>query len=115
MAYTADVNRWRGPEQEPYRPHMLDSPWHPGWIAVTVLGFIIWWPIGLALLFFPLGSRKMGCWSHQDRWSNKMERMQYKMERMRNHMERRGFGFGGPPSSGNRALEIGRASCRERV
>ncbi|MEA2917102.1 MAG: hypothetical protein QOJ15_9183, partial [Bradyrhizobium sp.] len=23
MAYTADVNRWRGPEQEPHRPHML--------------------------------------------------------------------------------------------
>jgi hypothetical protein len=59
MAYTADINRWRGPESEPYRPHMLDSPWHPGWIAVTVLGFIIWWPIGLALLFFTLGSRKM--------------------------------------------------------
>ena len=33
MAYTADVNRWRGPtpEGEAYRPpHMLDSPWHPG-------------------------------------------------------------------------------------
>ena len=60
MAYTADVNRWRGPvEEPPYRPHMLDSPWHPGWIAVTILGFLIWWPIGLALLFFTLGSRKM--------------------------------------------------------
>ena len=90
MAYTADVNRWRGPAEEPYRPHMLDTPWHPGWIAVTVLGFIIWWPIGLALLFFTLGSRKMACWSNQDRWSNKMERMQYKMERMSNRMERRG-------------------------
>ena len=71
MAYTADVNRWRGPVEEPYyRPHMLDSPWHPGWIAVTVLGFLIWWPIGLALLLFTLGSRKMGCWN-QDRWGNK--------------------------------------------
>ena len=100
MAYTADVNRWRGPTEESYRPpHMLESPWHPGWIAVTILGFIIWWPIGLALLFFTLGSRKMGCWSHQDRWQNKMERMQYKMERMRGRMERRGFPFGGfgPP------------------
>ena len=68
MAYTADVNRWRGPTEEVHRPHMFDSPWHPGWIAVTVLGFIIWWPIGLALLFFTLGSRKMGCWSNQDRF-----------------------------------------------
>ena len=106
MAYTADVNRWRGPsdQQQQYeRPHMLDTPWHPGWIAVTILGFIIWWPVGLALLFFTLGSRRMSCWSNQDRWQSKMERMQYKMDRMRGRMERRGFGFGfGPPSSGNR-------------
>ena len=95
-------------------PHMLDSPWHPGWIAVTVLGFIIWWPIGLALLFFTLGSRKMGCWSHGDRWSNKMERMQYKMERMKNRMERRGFPFG-PPSSGNRAFDEYRMETLRRL
>ena len=107
MAYTADVNRWRGPESEPYRPHMFDSPRHPGWIAVTVLGFIIWWPIGLALLFFTLGSRKMGCWSHQDRWSNKMERM-------RGRMERRGFPFG-PPTSGNRAFDEYRMETLRRL
>src|ERR1700719_2277881 len=107
MAYTADVNRWRGPAEEPYRPHMLDSPWHPGWIAVTVLGFLIWWPIGLALLFFTLGSRKMGCWSHQDRWSNKMERM-------RNRMERSGFPFG-PSSSGNRAFDEYRMETLRRL
>ena len=107
MAYTADVNRWRGPAEETYRPHMLDSPWHPGWIAVTILGFIIWWPIGLALLFFTLGSRKMGCWSHQDRWQNKMERM-------RGRMERRGFPFGSP-SSGNRAFDEYRMETLRRL
>src|SRR5260370_4857083 len=97
MAYTADVNRWRGPAEEPhYRPHMLDSPWHPGWIAVTVLGFIIWWPIGLALLFFTLGSRKMACSSNGDRFSNKMERMQYKMQRMPDLLDLPGFPFGPP-------------------
>ncbi|WP_027579744.1 DUF2852 domain-containing protein [Bradyrhizobium sp. Ai1a-2] len=118
MAYTADVNRWRGPVEESYRPRMSESPWHPGWIAVTILGFIIWWPIGLALLFYTLGSRKMGCWSHhdQDRWQNKMERMQYKMDRMRDRMERRGFGFGfGPPSSGNRAFDEYRAETLQRL
>src|ERR671923_2431495 len=119
MAYTADVNRWRGPTpqgEEYYRPHMLDTPWHPGWIAVTILGFIIWWPIGLALLFFTLGSRKMSCWSHGDRWQNKMERMQYKMDRMRDRMERRGFGWGfGPPSSGNRAFDEYRAETLQRL
>ena len=116
MAYTADVNRWRGPnpDEQSYRPRMLESPWHPGWIAVTILGFLIWWPIGLALLFFTLGSRKMGCWSNQDRWQNKMERMQWKMERMRDRMERHGFGFG-PPSSGNRAFDEYRTETLQRI
>jgi Protein of unknown function (DUF2852) len=118
MAYTADVNRWRGPVEEPYRPRMFESPWHPGWIAVTILGFIIWWPIGLALLFYTLGSRKMSCWSYsdRDRWANKMERMQYKMDRMRDRMERRGFGWGfGPPSSGNQAFDEYRAETLRRL
>ena len=119
MASPADVNRWRGPSdqyQRYDRPRMLDTPWHPGWIAVTILGFIIWWPIGLALLFFTLGSRRMSCWSHPDRWQNKMEKMQYKMDRMRDRMERRGFGFGfGPPSSGNRAFDEYRAETLQRL
>jgi uncharacterized protein DUF2852 len=116
MAYTADVNRWRGPTEEQYRPHMLESPWHPGWIAVTILGFLIWWPIGLALLFFTLGSRKMGCWNHGDRWQNKMERMQFKMDRMRDRMERGGFGFPfGASSTGNRAFDEYRADTLRRL
>ena len=49
----------------------------------------------------------MGCWSHQDRWSNKMERM-------RNRMERGGFPFG-PPSSGNRAFDEYRMETLRRL
>ena len=42
MAYTADVPRWSGPTENDYRrPGMMESPWHPGWIALTVLGFIM--------------------------------------------------------------------------
>ena len=99
MAYTADVNRWRGPVDEPYdRPRMRI---HPGMVIATILGFLFWWPVGLAFLFFTLRSTTMGCWNqnHVDRWQNKMERMQDKMERMRNRMERRGFPFG-PPKIG---------------
>jgi Protein of unknown function (DUF2852) len=114
MAYTADVHRWRGPDQESCRPRMLESPWHPGWIAVTVLGFMFWWPVGLAFLLFTLGSRKMGCWGHGDRWGRKMERMQYKMDRMRHRMDRGGFGFG-PPSSGNRAFDEYRMQTLQRL
>lgn len=111
MANTADLNRWGGSSQQPYDPPMqMRRPWH---IALIVLGFIVWWPVGLALLFFSLGSRKMGCWD-QGRFDGKMERMQYKMERMRNRMERRGFGFG-PPSSGNRAFDEYRVETLKRL
>jgi hypothetical protein len=114
MAYTADVNQWRGPVEEPYRPRMHI---HPGMVIATILGFVFWWPVGLAFLIFTLRRTSMGCWSHQDRWQNKMERMQYKMERMRGHMERRGFGFGGfgPPSSGNRAFDEYRMETLRRL
>jgi hypothetical protein len=114
MAYTADVHRWRGPAEESHRPHLFENPWHPGWIALTVLGFIFWWPVGLALLFYTIGSRKMGCWTHSDRFENKMARMQDKMERMRGRMERRGFPFG-PPSSGNRAFDEYRVETLRRL
>ena len=59
----------------------------------------------------------MGCWSHSDRFENKMQRMQDKMERMRGRMERRGFGgFGfGPPSSGNRAFDEYRMETLRRL
>lgn len=114
MSDTADHYRWRGPAGA-YAPNYSYAP-RPFLIAATVLGFIVWWPIGLALLFYSLGSRKMGCWSHE-RFENKMQRMQNKMERMRGRMEQRGFGgFGfGPPSSGNRAFDDYRMETLRRL
>ncbi|HEY8290533.1 MAG TPA: DUF2852 domain-containing protein [Acetobacteraceae bacterium] len=47
--------------------------WHPlGMsrgvsIAVTILGFILWWPIGLAILISMIWSRRMGCWGRRQR------------------------------------------------
>jgi hypothetical protein len=119
MSDTADHYRWRGPAGGYPEPYARVAP-RPVWIAAIVLGFIVWWPIGLALLFYSFGSRKMGCWS-QDRFENKMQRMQGKMERMRDRMERRGFGgfgqgFGfGPPSSGNRAFDEYRTETLRRL
>jgi hypothetical protein len=115
MANTADYDRWNGPNHMqgqqgcyPY-PRFMNAPWHPLRIVLIVLGFMVWWPIGLAILFFTLGSRKMGCWSN-DRFENKMQRM-------RDHMERRGFGFRGfgAPSSGNRAFDEYRMETLRRL
>lgn len=113
MSDTADVYRWRGPGA--YEPPVAFFP-RPLWIVLTVFGFIVWWPFGLALLLYSLGSRKMGCWSH-DRFENRMQKYQYKMERMKSRMERRGFsvpGFG-PPSSGNRAFDDYRMETLRRL
>jgi hypothetical protein len=96
----------------------LDELGRPAWIALMILGFIVWWPIGLAMLAFIIGSGRMSCWNHHamDHWQRKMERMQAKMDRMRAWMgpSGGGAGWGGdrwgyPRSSGNHAFDEYRA------
>ena len=95
------------------------SRFHPGLIVLMVLGFIFWWPLGLAMLAVNLWSRNMGCWGHGERWQHKMQRMEAKMERFRGKMEHFGgtWGgtWGGPPSSGNRAFDDYRADTLRRL
>lgn len=33
----------------------------PMWIALAILGFILWWPLGLAIMVYILWSGKMKC------------------------------------------------------
>ena len=102
----------------------VDELGKPAWIALAVLGFIAWWPVGLAILAFSIGSGRMGC-SHrqnggqwQGRWQSKMERMQEKMDRMRARMDggrSGGAWWGTPPSSGNRAFDDYRRETINRL
>src|SRR4029450_12503860 len=39
----------------------LDEVPRPMWFALAILGFIFWWPLGLAVLAYILWSGKMGC------------------------------------------------------
>ncbi len=39
----------------------------PAAIAFTILGFLFWWPVGLAMLFYMIGSRRMGCFGSRRR------------------------------------------------
>ena len=88
---------------------------HPAWIALLVLGFIVWWPIGLAILAYTIWSRNMGC-QGGDRWQRKMQRMEEKMGRLRERMEGFGGGFGGGPRpSGNRAFDEYRTETLRRL
>ncbi len=95
----------------------LDELGRPAWIALMILGFWFWWPLGLATLAFIIGSGRMSCWNHHgmDHWQRKMDRMQEKMDRMRSRMSSGGDWWGTPRSSGNRAFDEYRAETLRRL
>jgi hypothetical protein len=91
----------------------LDEYGKPAWIALIVLGFMAWWPLGLCLLAFTIGSGRMGCCgSHggHSRWQDKMER---KMDWMRTKMS--GGPWSNAPSSGNHAFDEYRTETLRRL
>ncbi len=106
--YDDHYDRFRGPSIR----------MHPAWVVLLILGFIVWWPVGLAILAFTFWSRKMGCHG-SDRWQRKMARMEEKMGRMRDRMETfggfGGGGWGGPRSSGNHAFDEYRTETLRRL
>ncbi len=48
----------------------MDDWGKPAWIAATVFAFIVFWPVGLALLAYLFWSGRMGCSRHggRGRW-----------------------------------------------
>ena len=120
----------------------IDDFGRAGWIAITVLSFIFFWPLGLVVLGFLLGSGRMGCWHHndsdgwrRDRWQRKMDRMQRGFDRMQdginraqaaaerfrgyfqqpNRDDRPGYQSAGPSGSGNHAFDEYRAETLRRL
>jgi hypothetical protein len=87
----------------------LDEIGKPAWIALTIAGFIIWLPIGLATLAFSIWSGRMGCGYGANHWQSKVDRMQRKMDWMRGRMG----GYGA--SSGNRAFDEYRTETLKRL
>jgi hypothetical protein len=41
----------------------LDDLGNPAWIALTVVSFLIWWPLGLLVLGYLVGSGRMARWT----------------------------------------------------
>ena len=89
----------------------LDDYGRPAWIAVMVVGFILFWPIGLAILAYLLWSGRMGCGRHgdmsrwQQRWADRWDRK----------VERFGREFRGFQSSGNAAFDDYREETIRRL
>jgi hypothetical protein len=96
----------------------IDDIGKPAWIALMVIGFIVFWPIGLAILAYLIWSgRMMGCGRHGDmqQWR---ERAAEHWERKRERWERRVQQWGGHPGmrpSGNRAFDEYRADALRRL
>jgi len=94
----------------------LDDIGKPAWIGLTIVSFILFWPLGLVVLGYLIGSGRMACWAHGngDRWQRRMERMQQRMERMQSAAEQwTGRGF--RSSSGNRAFDEYRDETLRRL
>ncbi len=89
----------------------LDDYGKPAWIAVMVLGFIIFWPIGLAILAYLLWSGRMGCWRNggPGRW--------HRYDRARGNGRSEGWfgGRGRQASSGNSAFDEYREETLRRL
>jgi hypothetical protein len=104
----------------------LDDIGKPAWIGLTVVSFILFWPLGLVVLGYLVGSGRMTCWARGggDRWQRRMERMQQRMERMQAAAEQwtgmqaaaeRWTGRGFRSSSGNRAFDEYRDETLRRL
>ncbi len=88
----------------------IDDIGRPAWIALMVLGFIVWWPIGLAILGFLLWSRRMSC-GHRGSWGG-WQRERWGRARGRWHGRMSGEGQG---SSGNTAFDAYRQETLRRL
>ena len=87
----------------------LDDVGRPAWIALMILGFMAYWPIGLGILAYLLWSGRMRCWKRgYGRWHDEGK------DRMREAMSRWGGGRHGF-SSGNRAFDEYREETLRRL
>ena len=76
----------------------IDDLGKPAWIALMVLSFILFWPVGLALLIYLKGSGRMFCSKRYGHWN--MPDGRSCREEFRGWKRRSGWGRSS--SSGNR-------------
>ncbi len=83
----------------------LDEYGKGAWIALIVAGFMVFWPIGLVTLTFVMFSGRARAWkcASRGRWYNT------------NMQGGTAWGFGGMPSSGNKAFDEYRAETIRRL
>jgi hypothetical protein len=92
----------------------IDEYGKPAWITLMILGFIIFWPIGLAILGYMIWSDRMGC-------SKRSRRRRHRSSDENGDTPRTGFSRAmkawkrHSPVSGNRAFDEYRAQTIRRL
>jgi hypothetical protein len=82
----------------------LDDIGNPAWIALTVVSFVVWWPLGLLVLGYLVGSGRMVRWTAcSAHWQQRAERNPC------------GWWNSRASSSGNRAFDEYRADTLRRL
>ncbi|MGQ0457986.1 MAG: DUF2852 domain-containing protein [Hyphomicrobium sp.] len=92
----------------------LDDYGKPAWLAAMIVGFVLFWPIGLAILAYLLWSGRMTCgWQGgRGRWQS---RFADKFDRARARVEDEVKNFSGGYPSGNRAFDDYRDATLKRL
>ena len=92
----------------------LDEVGKPAWIALTIVSFFLWWPLGLVVLGYLVGSGRMfGCWNSRrgGEWRSRMKEQAASWCGPHSQGSRRG----GMRSSGNRAFDEYRDETLRRL
>jgi len=94
----------------------LDDHGKAAWIALMIVSFVLFWPFGVLVLGYLIGSGRMGCWTHHhgERWQARMERMQQRMQERATRWGAPGFAPR-DSGSGNWAFDEYRAETLRRL
>lgn len=92
----------------------LDEYGKPAWIGLTVISFILFWPLGLAMVFYLFWSGRMHNWKHErmGRWMNCRGERTEGGDRSKDRFAR---WMGKAPSTGNRAFDEYRDETLKRL
>jgi Protein of unknown function (DUF2852) len=82
----------------------LDDYGKPAWIIAMIVGFLVWWPVGLGVLAYLIWSGRMGC-------GNRVAWRDY----FNSEVQRFGSGLGTLRSTGNRAFDAYREETLNRL
>ncbi len=89
----------------------LDDYGKAAWITAMILGFIVFWPIGLGILAYMIGSGRMACWNYRGRGRWHFFSADEGRSGRRRHRRRRH----GSPVTGNRAFDEYREETLRRL